>query len=313
MDTFVCSSWYYLRYPDPNIDEFPFNRDIVSKWLPVDIYIGGAEHAVLHLLYARFITKFLFDEGLINFDEPFSRLVHQGTITRNGAKMSKSRGNVVNPDSFIDEYGADTFRMYLMFTGPYEEGGDWNDKGIRGIYRFLCKAWALAREHGGGETRNPGELERMTHFTVKKVTEDIERFHFNTAVSALMEYVNFLSSEKEQISKEDWADSFRVLILLIGPFAPHFGEELWKMSGGRDSLFCQRWPSYDEEKTVSDEITLVVQINGKVRQKITVPSGLGEKSMKEYALGDKKIAGLIAGKNVKKTVVVPDKLVNIVV
>ncbi len=313
MDTFVCSSWYYLRYPDPHIDTAPFNRDVVSKWLPVDIYIGGAEHAVLHLLYARFITKFLHDEGMIDFDEPFSRLIHQGTVTHNGAKMSKSRGNVVNPDSFIDEYGADTFRMYLMFTGPFEEGGDWNDKGIRGVYRFLSRVWNLAGEEAGEKTENPGELDRVMHSTVKKVTADIERFHFNTAISALMECVNFLVSEKNAVSSGDWEQSFRTLALLIGPFAPHFGEELWRVLGGADSLFREKWPAYDEEKTLSMDITLVVQVNGKVRRKITVPAGSGEELLKERALEDEKIKNYTEGKNIKKVIVVPGKLVNIVV
>ncbi len=313
MDTFVCSSWYYLRYPDPAADDAPFNRDAVDKWLPVDMYIGGAEHAVLHLLYARFITKFLFDEKMISFDEPFSRLIHQGTITHNGAKMSKSRGNVVNPDGFIADYGSDTFRMYLMFTGPFEEGGDWNDKGIKGIYRFLSRVWTLAGEKTAGEkTRDLPALELARHSAVKKVTSDIERFHFNTAISALMEYVNYLSAQKDKISYSDWTESLKILVLLSGPFAPHFAEELWRLLGGEESVFLQKWPVYDEEKTFSGEITLIVQVNGKVRQKIAVQSGLSKEELEKYALSDERIKKLTEGKSVKKIIVVPNKLVNIV-
>ncbi len=313
MDTFVCSSWYYLRFLDPRDDNAPFNRELVDKWLPVDIYIGGSEHAVLHLLYARFVTKFLYDEGLVGFDEPFSRLVHQGTITHKGSKMSKSRGNVVNPDEFIEAYGGDTFRMYLMFTGPFEEGGDWNDRGIKGIYRFLTRIWNLPEEESGtGAAKSSEEMDRLRHFTVKKVTGDIERFHFNTAISALMEYVNYLSTHRREISPGDWRNSFRLLILLLAPFAPHFGEELWERAGGEGSVFEQKWPAYDEQKTLAPELTLVVQVNGKVRQKLRVPAGCDGETLKRYAVSDEKVRKFTEGREIRKIVVVPDKLVNIV-
>ena len=314
MDTFVCSSWYFLRYPDPNYDNGAFNPELVKKWLPVDHYVGGAEHAVLHLLYARFITKVLYDMKHINFDEPFLKLVHQGTITNRGAKMSKSRGNVVNPDVFVDKYGSDTFRMYLMFTGPYEEGGDWNDKGINGIFRFLGRVWKLIGETGAGnDTEDLRSLLRCEHKTIKKVTGDIERFHFNTAISSLMEYVNYLTEAGGKISQTDMEKAIGILILLLAPFAPHLGEELWELAENSRSVFDESWPGYDEELAKEEEITLIVQINGKLRKKINVPAGLPEETLKKTALEDSRIKELTAGKKIRKVIVVPGKLVNIVV
>ncbi len=313
MDTFVCSSWYYLRYPNPDFEGGPFDSELVKKWLPVDHYVGGAEHAVLHLLYARFITRVLYDLKLISFDEPFLKLVHQGTITNRGAKMSKSRGNVVNPDIFVDKYGSDTFRMYLMFTGPYEEGGDWNDKGINGIFRFVERVWKIVRETGeSGETADLRSLLRFEHKTMGRVTRDIERFHFNTAISALMEYVNYLTEMKGQISRQDWQSALRILILLLAPLAPHLGEELWEMTGNEGSVFENRWPSYDEKMTEEEEITFIVQVNGKLRKKLKVPADLSEEELKKIALEDERIREFLDGREVKRVVVVPKRLVNIV-
>ncbi len=313
MDTFVCSSWYYLRFPEPDYDNGAFNPELVGKWLPVDHYVGGAEHAVLHLLYARFITKVLYDLKLIHFDEPFLKLVHQGTITNRGAKMSKSRGNVVNPDAFIDKFGSDTFRMYLMFMGPYEEGGDWSDKGINGISRFLGRVWKLmAESEAGGETVNLRSLLRSEHRTIKKVTQDIERFHFNTAISALMEYVNYLIDVGKEVGQKDRQEAIRVLILLLAPFAPHMCEELWERIGNDGSVFNESWPSYDEDTAKEEEITLVIQIDGKLRKKITIPANLSQEKLEKIALEDDRIKGLLAGKKIKRVIVVPGKLVNIV-
>ena len=314
MDTFVCSSWYYLRYPDPGYGKGPFNPGLVRNWLPVDHYVGGAEHAVMHLLYARFITKVLHDLNFINFDEPFLKLVHQGTITNQGAKMSKSRGNVVNPDVFIEKFGSDTFRMYLMFTGPYEEGGDWSDKGINGISRFLGRVWRLVTETGAGEgaTADLRSLMRNEHKTVRKVTQDIERLHFNTAISAIMEYVNYLTETRDRIDKKHWREAIRILILLLAPFAPHMCEELWERTVGKESVFCESWPSYDEETAKEEEITLIIQINGKLRQKLTVSVDLPQDELEKIAIGNERIKQLVEGKEIKKVIVVPGKLVNIV-
>ena len=313
MDTFVCSSWYFLRYPDPDYDKGPFDSELVRKWLPVDHYVGGAEHAVMHLLYARFITKVLCDLKFIDFDEPFLKLVHQGTITNRGAKMSKSRGNVVNPDVFIDKFGSDTFRMYLMFTGPYEEGGDWSDKGINGISRFVERVWKLVRETDTDEkTTDLRSLMRSEHRTIRKVTRDIERFHFNTAISALMEYVNYLIDAGGEVGKKDRQEAIHILILLLAPFAPHMCEELWERIGNEGSVFNQSWPSYDEEIAKEEEITLIVQVDGKLRTKLIVSANLSQDELQKLALENERIGGLLAGKKIKKVVVVPEKLVNIV-
>ena len=320
MDTFVCSSWYYLRFVNPHYEKGAFDPKAVKNWLPVDHYVGGAEHAVLHLLYARFITKVLYDLKLIHFDEPFMRLVHQGTITNKGAKMSKSRGNVVNPDALINRYGSDVLRMYLMFTGPYEEGGDWNDKGIRGISRFFDRIWKMANENCRHQkaclsadkvTANLAELERIKHRTIKRVTADMERFHFNTAISALMEYVGYLQKRRQQIAPPDWQEAVKILFLLLAPFAPHLGEELWRVAGKKRSIFDEQWPSYEEAALVEEEITIILQVNGKVRGKITVPRNSSKKVLREKALKNEHIQKWLVGKKIKKVIVVQGKLVGI--
>lgn len=313
MDTFVCSSWYFLRFPDASYDKGAFNPERVRKWLPVDHYVGGAEHAVMHLLYARFITMVLYDLKLVDFGEPFLKLVHQGTITNRGAKMSKSRGNVVNPDAFIEKFGSDTFRMYLMFMGPYEEGGDWSDKGINGISRFLGRVWKLVTESETvDKTADLRPLLRIEHRSIRKVTQDLDRFHFNTAISSLMEYVNYLIDVNAKVAEKDRQAAIRILVLLLAPFAPHLCEELWEKIGNKRSVFDQSWPSYDEEIAKEEEITLVIQIDGKLRKKLTVPANLSQDELKKIALEEKRIQELLEGKEVKKVIVVPDKLVNIV-
>ncbi|HHS12945.1 MAG TPA: leucine--tRNA ligase [bacterium] len=323
MDTFVCSSWYYLRFLSPDLDSAPFDRKLVEDWLPVDQYVGGAEHAVMHLMYARFITKVLHDLKYIPFDEPFMRLVHQGVITNRGAKMSKSKGNVINPDSYIERFGSDVFRMYMMFMGGYEEGGDWSDEGIHGINRFVNRIWRLMDmieedRPAGCETFRAAELERQAHYAVKMVTQDLDRFHFNTAISRIMELVNAIYLYIQDLSaaeqnKETIDEVLDVLIRLIAPFAPHMGEELWYRKGRSFSVFHSRWPVWDESKLRSETVLMVVQVNGKLRSRIEVPRNADQTSIEQKAVTDQKIKKYIDGKTVVKTVVVKDKLVSIVV
>ena len=323
MDTFVCSSWYFLRYPVSGIDSAPFDKEAVTKWLPVDQYVGGAEHAVMHLMYARFITKVLFDSGLINFDEPFKRLIHQGVITNNGAKMSKSRGNVINPDIYIQQYGSDVFRMYMMFMGSYTEGGDWSDDGIMGMFRFLNRVWRLIElcsetSPRGEKTGNTAELERILHASIKSATRDLERFHFNTCISRIMELVNGLylyvqDVPAEKQDREVVSLALSALVRLLAPFAPHLGEELWRNLGNDTSVFLSRWPEWNEEKIAEQNVTIVVQVNGKIRAKFSVPAGTGDDKVKEMALSDEKIRKYIEDNEIKKVIVIKNRLVSIAV
>jgi leucyl-tRNA synthetase len=334
MDTFVCSSWYYLRFPNANLAGEPFDKEITNSWLPVDKYVGGAEHAVMHLLYARFITKVLRDAGYLQFDEPFTSLVHQGTITNRGAKMSKSRGNVVNPDSFVNTYGSDVFRMYLMFMGPYEEGGDWSDSGIVGIDRFVKRTYHVVRqtkeylsdvdpEHTirfgdlEGDTR---ALYRKCHQTIKKVTEDTEKFQFNTAIAALMELLNEISpfaqtiDGRTKIERTVFTSVVRHFIILTAPYAPHLAEEVWELTGNPDSIFLgSPWPEYDPEAVAAETVTVVAQVNGKIRAKFAVPVGTDENTLKEMAFADENIKRYLDNKQLVKAIVVPNKLVNLVI
>jgi len=322
MDTFVCSSWYFLRYLSPRDDSRPFDPELAARWLPVDQYVGGAEHAVMHLLYARFVTKVLFDLGHITFDEPFTRLVHQGTITKDGAKMSKSKGNVVNPDEFIEQYGADTYRVYLMFMGSYQDGGDWSDEGIVGIDRFLNRIWRLVGQYlemkdSLGTQEPPAEILRILHATIQQTGHDLERFHFNTAISRIMEFVNALylyigEKRPEDLSGELLGLTISNLVLLLAPFAPHLSEELWTLLGNSESVFLQSWPTFDESYLTTDQITIVVQVNGKVRSKIEVPADLDQDELKKRALEDEKIKSYTS-EGIKRVIVVPGRLVNVVV
>ena len=329
MDTFVDSSWYFLRYISPREKKKAFDSDLVNKWLPVDQYIGGVEHAILHLLYARFIVKVLYDLKLVNFDEPFKNLFTQGMIIKDGAKMSKSKGNVVNPDLLIARYGADTVRLYTLFIGPPEKDAEWSDRGVEGAYRFLGRVWRLVlkvkkeksrlRQGFGGQAkvkdRDTTSLKRKTHQTIKKVTEDIERdFHFNTAISAIMELVNEIYLEMEKNSaRQDIKEATESAVILLSPFVPHIAEELWQILGNKPSAFKLSWPEYDPKLIKSESITLPIQINGKLRSKIEVPVSIGEEELKEKVLEDEKVRRWVGGKGVRKIIVVPDRLVNIVV
>ena len=313
MDTFVCSSWYYLRYPDPKNEKEFASKEKIKAWLPVDIYIGGAEHAVLHLLYSRFLTKVLKDLGYLDFDEPFLKLRHQGTILGpDGQKMSKSRGNVVDPDEQVKKYGSDTVRMYLCFMGPYDQGGPWNPQGIVGIYRFLERIWNLVNSNLKSQSKKKTKnlyLEKLFHKTIKKVTEDIENLKFNTAISALMILTNEIEKDPQSLKIENW----KTLIKLLAPFAPHLAEELWQRLGGKDSVHNQKWPKYDPKLIKKEKVTLVIQINGKLRDKVDLESEISEKEAKELALKREKIKKWIEGKEIKKVIFVPGKLINIVV
>ncbi|HPG84803.1 MAG TPA: leucine--tRNA ligase [bacterium] len=323
MDTFVCSSWYFLRFLTPQLATAPFDRALADAWLPVDQYVGGAEHAVMHLLYARFVTKALHDMGYINFDEPFRKLVHQGIITARGAKMSKSRGNVVNPDRFVEKYGSDTFRMYMMFMGGYEEGGDWSDEGIVGIHRFLKRVWRLVQQSveeppQGGEDQRFNRVLQQMHYALKNSTADLERFHFNTAISRQMELINEVSLYMQEIeaSRQDRRLCSEVIpnvLLMLAPFAPHFAEELWAQIGRPYSIFNQSWPAWDEKWLVQQKVQLAVQINGKVRGQIEVEAGSSDEMVIAAALKEEKVAGYLEGKTVVKSFVVQKRLVSLVI
>ncbi|MBN3038232.1 MAG: leucine--tRNA ligase [Candidatus Omnitrophica bacterium] len=322
MDTFVDSSWYYLRYLSPKEKDKPFDSDVVNKWLPVDQYIGGIEHAIMHLLYSRFVTKVFFDLGLINFDEPFKRLFTQGMIVKDGAKMSKSKGNVVSPDELIAKYGADTQRLYTLFIGPPEKDAEWNDRGVEGAWRFLNRVWrlvdqlsAFSHQPSAEEKKTTASLKRKTHLTIKKVTDDLEReFHFNTAISSVMELVNEVYKAKEE--KADAAvikEAVCTTVVLLSPFVPHIAEEMWQRLGEKGSIFQRPWPQYDRDAIEAEEVLIVVQVNGKVRAKITVAVGTKEEEIKEIVLGDEKVTKWIEGKEIKNFLVIQNKLVSIVV
>jgi len=323
LDTFVCSSWYFLRYPDNRNSEKAFDTGWINKMLPVDKYVGGAEHAAMHLLYARFVTKALRDMGYLNFDEPFLSLVHQGTILGpDGNRMSKSKGNTISPDDYIQEYGSDVFRMYLGFGFAYTEGGPWSDDGIKAISRFVGRverliesAAALNRTLEGEYGAEEKELDFVRHTAIKGVTEDADRFQFNTSIARIMELVNALYKYESTGRKNYrlYVDTVMDLLKLLAPFAPHLAEELWEKMGGPYSIFSQEWPKWDEQKLVRDEVEIVIQLNGKIKEKIMVPSGLDKSQTEEAAMKNAKVADLLEGKTVLKVIAVPGRLVNIVV
>jgi leucyl-tRNA synthetase len=286
--------------------------------MPVTMYTGGAEHATMHLLYARFFTKAIRDIGIVDFDEPFSRLFNQGTVIYRGEKMSKSKGNVVTPDTYVGELGADAVRVYLMFVGPWEQGGEWNDNGIIGMHRWLTRVWNLVTADYSEKSCSADalrEFNRYTHQTIRKVTTDMERFHFNTMLAALMEFTNYLGKVYEQgtVSKTAWDEAIVTLLLLLAPSTPHLSEELWVAMGRPYSIHNQPWPKWDVELAKEEEITLVIQINGKLRDKLTVPVSITEEEAKTLAIGRDKIQAHIGGKTTLKVVYVPRRLVNIVV
>jgi len=322
MDTFMCSSWYFLRYASPNDDTAPFASDKISYWLPVDLYTGGAEHAVMHLFYARFFIKALRDMGLIDFAEPFKRLFNQGIIIAGHHKMSKSRGNVVNPDDYVSHLGADAIRAYLMFLAPWEQGGEWDDSGISGISRWFNRLWDLVLKEyrycgkpGANGEKAEEELSRITHQTVRKVTSDLERIHLNTMISALMEFTNHLGRVKETgaVTPSAWAEAIKALLLLLAPTAPHLTEELWQRLGYPYSIHNQPWPQWNEELARDEEATLVVQVNGKLRDRITVPLSITEAEAKSLAMASQRVKAHLEGRELLKTIYVPGRLVNLVV
>jgi leucyl-tRNA synthetase len=314
-DTFLDSAWYFLRYPSTDFDDRAFDSARTRSWLPVNSYIGGNEHAVLHLMYARFITMVLHDLGFLEFEEPFTRFRAHGMIVKDGAKMSKSRGNVVIPDEYIAKWGADTFRMYLMFLGPYQEGGDFRDEGISGIRRFLDKVWGLvcAATFEGGEITAP--TMRKLHQTIRGVAEDFEELRYNTAISKLMEYVNVLRGKgADDTSVPDVCrELLEPLIVMLAPLAPHFAEECWERLHHRSSVFAASWPTFDPTLAEEDQVELVVQVNGKVRGRVSVPAGIGEADAIERAVQVESVQRFVEGKPIKKTVYVEDRLVSLVV
>ncbi|MEO7085320.1 MAG: leucine--tRNA ligase [Gemmatimonadaceae bacterium] len=305
-DTFLDSAWYFLRYPSSEFNDVPFDEKRTERWLPVTSYIGGNEHAVLHLLYSRFITMVLKDAGILNFEEPFTKFRAHGMIIRDGAKMSKSRGNVVNPDEYIERWGADTFRTYLMFLGPYEEGGDFRDQSILGVRRFLDRVWASVL--GATADDSSADVTRKLHQTIKKVGEDIPALSYNTAIAAMMEYVNVLRRNERTPHRSE----VEPLVQLIAPFAPHVAEELWEHLGHKESVFDARWPLFDPGLIVEERSTIAVQVNGKTRGTIQINAGEGQETAVAAAMGDPAIAKFVTG-TPKKIIFVQGRLLNLVV
>ena len=326
MDTFICSSWYYLRYTDAVNDQAPFAHDKVNYWAPVDQYIGGIEHAILHLLYSRFVTKVLRDAGELDFSEPFHNLLTQGMFIKDGSKMSKSKGNIVSPEEIINKYGADTARLFILFAAPVERDLKWSDQGVEGAFRFLNRVWRIIG-HFMEEikaapeqydvalmSKEEKELRCILHQTIKKVTDDIsDRFMFNTAISSIMELVNaFYGWQDKKISAGLLREIVVNLLKLLAPFAPHITEELWHIAINQESVHKQPWPKYEAAAIVRDELEIVLQINGKVRDKIVVAAGLSREEMEKAALQQPRVQELTKGKNIIKVICVPEKLVNIV-
>lgn len=330
MDTFVCSSWYFLRYTDPKNSEEAFNIDKVKYWMGVDQYIGGVEHAILHLLYARFFTKALYDFGLSSVDEPFNNLLTQGMVLLGGSKMSKSKGNVVSPEDIINKYGADTARLFILFAAPPERDLEWSDQAVEGCYRFLNRVWRLIDDYSdklnvdeaydlSKLSSDDKELRFMIHNTIKRVSSDIsERFNFNTAISAIMELVNSMYQYKDKVDYNSQnlsliKEGIDALIIMLCPFAPHITEELWQLVGHSESVHERVWPTYDENAIIKDEVEIVIQINGKVRERINVPTSADSEELKNIALKNEKVSEILEGKNIVKFIAVPGKLVNIVI
>jgi leucyl-tRNA synthetase len=319
MDTFVDSSWYFYRYCDSKNSSAPFDKTKIDYWFPIDQYIGGVEHAILHLIYSRFWTKVMRDLGLTSYDEPVRKLFTQGMVISNGSKMSKSKGNVVQADEVADRHGADTARLFALFAAPPERDVDWIDAGVEGIYRFLGRVYRFATRHvpagaGAGDGSADTKILRKLHQTLKKITEDFDsRWHFNTSIAAIMELVNELYLEESRISAAAMSETIRILTLMLAPFAPYLTQELWEEQGGTGPVFKQPWPDFDADLARESEVEIVVQINGKLRSRLIVPAGTDSNGLIAIAKDDEKIEALLAGKTVVKTVAVPDKLINFVV
>jgi leucyl-tRNA synthetase len=305
-DTFLDSAWYFLRYPSAGRLDVAFDPTLTRKWLPVDMYIGGNEHAVLHLMYARFITMALHDIGPLEFEEPFKKFRAHGLIIKDGAKMSKSRGNVVNPDEYIDKHGADAFRMYMMFLGPYEEGGDFRDEGIAGVSRFLEGVWRVAHDLNDNN-QVAIDLRRATHRAIAKVQEDFEHLRYNTAIAALMSLLNDI----RRLGPAD-RETVETLIRLLAPLAPHFAEEIWERFGHTESVFDAGWPQLEVALTAENFLKIAVQVNGKVRGHVVLPRSATEGDLVTAALADKRVQAAIGGKDIRRKYVVPGRLVNLV-
>ena len=332
MDTFFDSSWYYARFCDANNNNVPFEKEKAEYWLPVDQYIGGIEHACMHLLYARFFHKFMRDIGLVTTDEPFTNLLTQGMVTKDGAKMSKSKGNTVDPQEYIDRFGSDTLRVFMLFASPPEKDVEWNDEGVKGAFRFLNRVWTLVTDkqtflkslpnsynENAQLTARAKKLRFSTHYTIKKVTEDIEdRMQFNTAIAAIMEHLNNISAfecnnKSEQIVQAVFFEAVEALPKLLQPFAPHLSEEIWSMLGNQTSILETPWIQYNEKFLVQDQVTYVIQINGKLRSKIIVELDTPKEEVEKIALADEKIQKYTEGKEIVKVIIIPKKLVNIVI
>lgn len=325
MDTFVDSSWYYLRYIDPKNTKEPFSKEMVNKWMPVDQYIGGVEHAIMHLLYSRFFIKAFKSMGMVDFDEPFKNLLTQGMVLMDGSKMSKSKGNTVSPIEIINKYGADTARLFVLFAAPPERDLDWSEQGVEGCFKFINRVYRLVDELAD-ITKSNAEIKAVTkedkamrlviHSTLKKVTNELsEKFGFNTAIAALMELINEMYKYKESNTKNDGIirEGVETIVTILSPFAPHVGEELWTMIGKKVSVFDINWPKFDPKALVQDEIEVIIQVNGKLRDRISMDANMSKDDMEKVALQSEKVQSLIKGKNVIKIIAVPNKLVNIVV
>ncbi|MDZ7623555.1 MAG: class I tRNA ligase family protein [Ignavibacteriaceae bacterium] len=327
MDTFVDSSWYYFRFLNPNFSEGIFDKSIADNWVPVDMYVGGAEHATMHLLYARFIHKFLRDLGIAKGHEPFQTLVHQGTITNAGAKMSKSKGNVVNPDLFTSKFGSDVFRLYLMFMGPYDMGGDWSDKGISGTDRFVNRVYDLFNEFKDLQNQTTANekydlnslseqdkfIYRRINQTLQKVDEEVNHFRFNTAIAAMMELLNNLK-DLSTCSKEIQLYALQRLAIMVSPLAPHLGEECWSLLGNASSIFEKPfWYIVDEAALIEDRVSIAVQVNGKLRATIDAPLNSEQEAVKKIVFSEEKVTKHTADKTIVKEIYVKNKIYNIVV
>lgn len=321
MAGFVCSSWYFLRFASPFETERPFNPEAVKYWLPVDLYVGGAEHAVMHLIYARFWTKVMYDEGMLDFTEPFSILKNQGMILgADGQKMSKSKGNIVTPDEMVEKFGADALRLYILFMGPFEAELDWSEDGIAGTYRFLKRIWSVVNETADPEKKPAdkeftAELRFQLARTLKKVSEDIDSFNFNTGVAALMEFLNFLSTNRDKAGAAGdlWRKAIRELIVVMSPMTPFICEELWhRMNFPGETVFTQQWSTWNEDDLILDTVEMVVQVKGKIRARITLPAGASKEEIEREALSDEKIMTILGGSEPRRIIVVPGKLINII-